>query len=201
MIEEFKLPPIPNIGGAIGHVLEHDAKYGTEMFIALTATGEVKAMSGEGGTSEAIQIPVEAEGCFLVHNHPIAAPLSISDVLVTNTRGLLGVLCASRDGMIAWSSGGMDDTERGYYTLQNAACSPAVHAGYRECARLGGEHYAGIAANWLALESMLYNRVLKDLYIKSGTDTNSHDLAKRVGCVLPSELGWVNDKVNTKETV
>lgn len=188
----FHLPTIPGIEGAIYNVLDHQAKHGTEMFIALRPDGSTAAFGH--GSETRVAVSPEAKGCFLVHNHPgDACPLSLDDMKVISSRRMYGNLCCSADGSIAWTCGTL---ERNPYIsqglLEEYGFPPHTYRLGEACASKYGER--GLTAmSWVVLDNLIRSDILINLYVKTGTDFSGYDLAVSQGIRLLPTFGFVTE--------
>jgi len=186
----FKMPPIPGIDGAIYNVLEHNAKHGTEMYIALRPDGSTQSFGY--GNDMNVRVNREARGCFLVHNHPgDACPLSIDDFKVITTQRLYGNLCCSSDGSVAWSCGPLTRNPWvSEFLIDKFGLTEHTHRLGSAVAQKYGDR-GMTAASWMILQNLINSDVLINLFVKNGTDFSGYDLAVNQGVRLLPTFGFV----------
>lgn len=97
------LPNIPGLAEAMKKVHDYGIATGNESMVVLGPDGTERAY--RQGDAERIDFDEESkanpkmfEGCYLVHYHPVACPLSVQDILVTSKFGASGIMAVQPHG-------------------------------------------------------------------------------------------------------
>lgn len=94
------LPNIPGLAGAMKKVHDYGLATGNESMVVLAPDGTERAY--RQGDAERIDFDegdlIHLGGCYLVHYHPVACPLSVQDILVTSRHGASGIMAVQPHG-------------------------------------------------------------------------------------------------------
>jgi hypothetical protein len=180
---KFKLPAIPHIEDAIADVKAWGKVHGTEKVIILGKDG--RRLADNCGDETRVEVPPVRRG-FIVHCHPtINSPLSNPDLDCVDSLDSLGNLAVCvEDGTITWSSGRIGKDLVSQLIWGTTVYTPDTQRYAMNMIASHGDGLGNEVLSWYVLDKVLKAGLLKDLWVKPGTQCKGLKLARAAGVTL-----------------
>jgi hypothetical protein len=187
---DFRYPPFAGAEDVIAAFAEKAKGFDVEILQAVDDHGKIVCENvGDDGS---VSVPEEARGHWLMHSHArSSAPLSTQDIMVINAHKVKMNMAVCHDGSVSWTTGFKRRDLRICYAADMFISSYDVQMQLMAFQMMGGEDVGCPASNWWLLDFFTNKEdQLRDLHIKSGTDSKPWALARAFEVTLPRTFSY-----------